>query len=667
MEEKNKGRKKVVTFLWVVTAILVFATVLSLISFPAAAEKLAGVTNLDQLFLLAHTTTPVLKVNQTSTGAIAQFQDNGTTVFGIADGGSAEIEGAFTIDGSANTTQLVVEGHSTQTADLVRFRTSAAANLFTVTNAGNTMITGTGTIQGLATVNDALLVDGDGDEVQLTIQGHSTQNAALARFQTNAAANVFEVTNAGNTTITGTGTIQGLLTVNDATLIDGDSDEVQLRVQGHSSQNAPLAWFQTSAGVNVFAIDNSGNTTITGTTTFVGNISDNNSAVTVADNMLVDGAADAAQLTVQGYATQTNNLLTLEQSDGTDVITATNAGALSISSTLNVGGDIGLQNDETIGNAVNGQVTIGTDELLVGTDNTLTGGTTGSTIAGGGLNVMHSEWSFIGGGASNVITAATLNDDSRYSVIAGGNENEIESTGDELAIVGGYSNAITGTTSYGFIGGGYNNAVISSTSSVVAGGAENEALTNTHISIGGGYDNDASGDYATIPGGRENGATGDYSFAAGRRAQATQEGSFVWADSTDADATSPMSNTMYVRATNGVTITNDLDVGDDVKVGNWQIYAKQPTFTVVSSLPITSTGTYMPLTAGGTVTPSLIVSGTTTGQILILENTVAQNIILLDNAAQNMNLTGTITMTQYDLITLIWNGADWMEMAVSAN
>lgn len=64
-----------------------------LMGWPVSAEKLAGVTNLDQLFLRASSTTPVLKVNQVSTGDIVQFQDNGSTVWKVADGGAVTASG----------------------------------------------------------------------------------------------------------------------------------------------------------------------------------------------------------------------------------------------------------------------------------------------------------------------------------------------------------------------------------------------------------------------------------------------------------------------------------------------------------------------------------------------------------------------------------------------
>lgn len=45
--------------------------------------------------------------------------------------------------------------------------------------------------------------------------------------------------------------------------------------------------------------------------------------------VVVNGIRDENQLIVQGWTTQTTNLLTLEQSDGTDVLRVTNTGALS--------------------------------------------------------------------------------------------------------------------------------------------------------------------------------------------------------------------------------------------------------------------------------------------------------------------------------------------------
>lgn len=52
----------------------------------------------------------------------------------------------------------------------------------------------------------------------------------------------------------------------------------------------------------------------------------------------VDGFADEIQFLVQGHSTQTNLLVTFEQSDGTDVFTCSNAGAVFILSDLEIDG-----------------------------------------------------------------------------------------------------------------------------------------------------------------------------------------------------------------------------------------------------------------------------------------------------------------------------------------
>jgi hypothetical protein len=75
--------------------------------------------------------------------------------------------------------------------------------------------------------------------------------------------------------------------------------------------------------------------------------------------------------------------------------------------------------------------------------------------------------------------------------------------------------------------------------------------------IGGGVGNSAVGFAATVPGGRSNSAEGAFSLAAGHRAKAQHPGSFVWADSADADFVSAYDDEFRVRAYGGVM----MDVG----------------------------------------------------------------------------------------------------------
>ena len=67
----------------------------------------------------------------------------------------------------------------------------------------------------------------------------------------------------------------------------------------------------------------------------------------------------------------------------------------------------------------------------------------------------------------------------------------------------------------------------------------------------------ANGSAATVAGGSQNTASGAYSFAAGRRAKAIHDGSFVWADAIDEDYSSSISNSFKVRAAGGAVIDAD--------------------------------------------------------------------------------------------------------------
>jgi hypothetical protein len=74
----------------------------------------------------------------------------------------------------------------------------------------------------------------------------------------------------------------------------------------------------------------------------------------VTGNVLVDGGADEAQITVQGYTTQTNSLAVFEQSDGTDVVTVSNDGTVAAV-------DVTVSDDLTVTDDIN----VGGGDLLV--------------------------------------------------------------------------------------------------------------------------------------------------------------------------------------------------------------------------------------------------------------------------------------------------------------
>lgn len=190
----------------------------------------------------------------------------------------------------------------------------------------------------------------------------------------------------------------------------------------------------------------------------------------------------------------------------------------------------------------------------------------GSTVGGGGGrdtvnarytgNEARGVWSTVGGGFQNLASGDC-------SVIAGGGGYDAAVTnfvgntaGGPFGVVGGgVGNLVGAAAYYATIGGGYYNSVTGS-SAVVAGGYGNSAA-GAAASVGGGAVNTAGGTYATVPGGVDSHASGNYSLAAGRGALATNQGAFVWADSTAAYVASSANNQFAARASGGVVFYSD--------------------------------------------------------------------------------------------------------------
>lgn len=264
----------------------------------------------------------------------------------------------------------------------------------------------------------------------------------------------------------------------------------------------------------------------------------------------------------------------------------------------------------TIAGGASNNIQLGAVESTIGGGfgNTILSNADWSVIAGGTHHVINSVNGFIGGGWIN-----TIQFDSGYSAIGGGEENIIQSNsafssivggednliqtnsefaaigggvlntngegesvigggygnvlgqdglggGGESVIGGGYFNAIYEYDS--FIGGGQQNLIMSLADHSVIGGGESNIITgavsvNVYDTIGGGLANtmqtNSTGD--AIPGGRGNVAGGVDSFAAGTFAQATNNGTFVWADDSNTNSfSSTGANQFLIQASGGVGI-----------------------------------------------------------------------------------------------------------------
>ena len=198
-------------------------------------------------------------------------------------------------------------------------------------------------------------------------------------------------------------------------------------------------------------------------------------------------------------------------------------------------------------------------------------------IGGAASNdIVNSDASTIAGGQNN-----TIDNTSNWSAIGGGLTNTIDYNSDYSAIAGGASNTITGTSTYGAIGGGWANTIDNNSTRSVIGGGQTNTIDNSSYwsAIGGGGTNtiDNSSDFSAIGGGQTNiidnnsnwsaiGGGGNntidnanYAFAAGWRAkvQPGHHGTFLWADSTDADFASGASNQFAARASGGYSLTTN--------------------------------------------------------------------------------------------------------------
>ena len=228
---------------------------------------------------------------------------------------------------------------------------------------------------------------------------------------------------------------------------------------------------------------------------------------------------------------------------------------------------IGGYSGNSVGSGSGGSVIAGGGEASLA--NTIGGNSPCSTIGGGVINSIHANtpWATIGGGGGNTIQA-----DAPYPTIGGGRGNMIESNAQEATIGGGSENRIQTNAQRATIGGGWGNIILSNAQEATVGGGMVNVAGGDYASVGGGYYNGALAAYATIAGGRENAATntyatvpggranlagGSYSLAAGRRAKALHHGTFVWADSTDADFASTGDNQFLLRASGGVGIGTD--------------------------------------------------------------------------------------------------------------
>jgi fibronectin-binding autotransporter adhesin len=120
--------------------------------------------------------------------------------------------------------------------------------------------------------------------------------------------------------------------------------------------------------------------------------------------------------------------------------------------------------------------------------------------------------------------------------------------------------------------------------------------------------------------------------------------------------------------TGDTTVGGALDVSGlatlaDLQVSNGVTIAAQTALTVTNGDAFTVTGTYQPIVAAEAVTPTL--TGGDAGQIVVLTN-VGTDVITIADDGTTM-LSADWAGGQYDTLTLISDGTNWLELARSNN
>lgn len=223
--------------------------------------------------------------------------------------GSATALGKFAVDGDSDEVQILAQAYSTQTSDILVLEQSDGTDILSVGNTGNTTLTNSGTsniIFNLSSTGDFAIQDNgstfatftdsgtftldnlslDGNTLSST-SGNLTLSAAgsivLSGFDctgftnggalTTDASGVISCSNddggGGSSDWTSTGGVVYLqTTTNNVNVggttnlgklaVDGDTDEVQILIQGNATQTNFLGVFEQSDGTDVFTIANSG-------------------------------------------------------------------------------------------------------------------------------------------------------------------------------------------------------------------------------------------------------------------------------------------------------------------------------------------------------------------------------------------------------------------------
>lgn len=148
-----------------------------------------------------------------------------------------------------------------------------------------------------------------------------------------------------------------------------------------------------------------------------------------------------------------------------------------------------------------------------------------------------------------------------------------------------------------------------------------------------------------------------------------QQGGAKWVAGSGCEWEMQAGSTLDVQSGATVNFGGDASVGDDLTVigdvvVGATLWTARGTQTVTANGWITPTASFMQISAAGAVGTSNILTGTA-GQRLTIVNGVNQTITISDTGW--LKLSGNIALGQYDTLSLISDGSNWIQLGTSNN
>jgi len=549
--------------------------------------------------------------------------------------GALGVADSVIIDGAADAVQLTVQGYTTQTALSFVVENSAGTDEFTVSNAGAIVAVGS------ATVDSAVIGGGYG------VTGATISAAGVGQF--NGALTTDGAMTSGTAVVGGgygttgcTTSSAGAISCDDAIIAGG----------GYGNTGVTLS----AAGVGQFdgALTTGGaltadNLVCTNAATFGGGFGSSGCSITTAGALscdgaaFIDGGADAVQLTVQGNATQTSNLLLLESSAGTDRLAVAGTGQVVFTPVA----DADAANYDNLVSIEYAMTGTGTKDRNYGL---LIEGTreAGQEIAAGD----HDE-----AGLKIRVDTEAITTTAGTTLRAIDAEAKADNPGGTVTNLYGAAITAKSDTSAGSVAN-----MIALTTNAQANAEVTASMMAADLRLMRQSANEPTAEYVLQVRNSSTAGTG------------ADAGIYVTSDYSDSLTTDDMDygidfstadiTTATIRFENGTTLGEQTNTV--LSFSEFLGATEQTAEVVTAGSTIIPTGTYQPLTSATSVTVSTtipITAGTFTGQLLILVNENATNTITIDGTGGTVECKADVVLGAQDTLMLLWNGADWICLA----